>query len=465
MRTMMEAATATLVIFGFVLGAQTPPEPGASPGVALQDISRNGPEHSSAFPFVTVSPANDGTVAIGWRLYSLPIDTNAPKSSRTADCHISLSKDRGETFKATNLMSVLRTVRTETEPELWYCNAPWTAVGPEGTLYAGGALFTANGVLASDPKQGRQMVTVSRDGGLTWEKAIPGLTTSKFAQDVAGIAGGREPQDTPWDGAKGFVDSSNGTFYSSAQGYVAASDDQGRSFGTVYRPAASREWPGRGADFAAAHGVLGALYFSSATPVKGRKCPCLVFASSTDKGAHFSWSLVADATEVSSNGRPRYPQVAGDPAHSGHFAALAFTADHRDIKIFVTADAGKTWLSAIPQPPPKGVLPITSADMPGLAYTEDGRVLAAWRGFRNAGAYNVFAGLMENGKFGPTIKVSPEASPYPPMVQLGNYSFGGGDFTTGIAGDRRYAHVVFPYSPGGVVQRTWYARVPLDSMR
>ena len=128
MRTMVETATATLVIFGFVLAAQTSPEPGASPGVALQDISRNGPEHSSAFPFVTVSPANDGTVAIGWRLYSLPIDTNAPKSSRTADCHISVSKDRGETFKATNLMNVLRTVRTETEPELWYCNAPWTAV-------------------------------------------------------------------------------------------------------------------------------------------------------------------------------------------------------------------------------------------------------------------------------------------------------------------------------------------------
>jgi hypothetical protein len=88
--------------------AQTPLEPGASLGVELKDISQNGPQFASAFPFVAISPKYDGTVLIGWRLYSLPIDTNAPKGSRTAECHVAISKDGGATFKDTNLMDVLQ---------------------------------------------------------------------------------------------------------------------------------------------------------------------------------------------------------------------------------------------------------------------------------------------------------------------------------------------------------------------
>src|SRR5438552_2131970 len=94
-----------------------------------------------------------------------------------------------------------------------------------------------------------------------------------------------------------------------------------------------------------------------------------------------------------------------------------------------------------------------------------GRILAAWRGFRAAAAYNVFASVMEEGKFGRTIKVSPEASPYPPLLQLGNYSLGGGDFVTAITGDKQFVHIVFPYSPSGVAQRTYYARVGLSQVR
>src|SRR5260370_22639812 len=102
---------------------------------------------------------------------------------------------------------------------------------------AGGAVYTANGLLGSEPKQGRQMVTVSRDGGAHWSKAIPGLTTAKFAPGVVGIEGGKEPADTPWDGAKGVADPQTGTVSSSTQGYVAASDDHARTFRTQHRPA------------------------------------------------------------------------------------------------------------------------------------------------------------------------------------------------------------------------------------
>jgi len=448
-----------------ILPAQSPSEPGASPGVEVKDISRNGAQFASAFPSVAVSPKDNNLLAVAWRLYSLPIDTNARKDSRTADCHVTISKDSGVTFRDTNLMSVLRTQRSATMPELWYCNAPWAVFGPDGTIYAGGAVFTANGVVGPEPKQGRQMVTTSHDGGATWSKGIPGLTTDKFAPGVVGIEGGTQPQDTPWDGAKGVADPATGVFYSSAQGYLAASLDKAASFGAVFRPAASKEWPGRGADFAAAHSRLAAVYFANSTPVSGRKCPCLVFAISRDQGRHFTYSLVADSTEVNPTGRVRYPQVAADPAHPGHFAVTGFTPDHRKIKISFTEDDGKTWMTAAPHEPPKGLPPVSTADMPGVGYTADGRVLAAWRDFRAAGAYNVFAAMIENGQFGPTIKISPEASPYPPLVQMGNYSFGGGDFTTGITGNHKFAYVVFPYSAGGAVQSTYLARVEVDRMK
>jgi len=445
--------------------AQTPPEPGVLPGVELTDISKNGPDFASAFPFVSVSPNDDSTVAIGWRLYSAPIDTNADKESRTAECHAAISDDGGGTFRDVNLMDYLRTVRSETMPELWYCNAPWVVVGPDGVMYAGGAVFTASGEVGPDPKQGRQMVTVSKDGGQTWSQAIPGLTVDQFAPGVVGISGGKLPQDSPWDGARGTVDAETGVFYSSAQGYVAASEDQGASFGTIHRrPSNNEEWPGRGADFAASNGVLAAVYIASAAPVEGKTCPCLVFASSTDKGATFTYHLIADNTEFNREGRVGYPRVAADPAHAGRFAVTAFTPNHQQVKIFFTEDGGETWTSAVTQPPPENVLPVGEADMIGVGYTLDGRILATWRGFRRAGAYNVFAGMIQDGEFGPTIKVSEEASPYPPSVQLGNYSFGGGDYSTGIAGDTQYAHVVFPYSPGGIAQRTYYARVPLELM-
>jgi hypothetical protein len=134
-----------------------PDEPGASPGITLFDISHNAPGFSSAFPSLTVNPKSDQAIAVAWRVYFLPIDTNAPKGSRTAECHVSISTDGGATFRDANLMDVLRIAPTDSansNSELWYCNAAWVTFGPEGTTYAGGSMFTANGVSGPAPKQG-----------------------------------------------------------------------------------------------------------------------------------------------------------------------------------------------------------------------------------------------------------------------------------------------------------------------
>jgi hypothetical protein len=462
---------AVLIAFSVLIpitlaSTRLPDEPGASPGVALIDISGNSAEFSSAFPSLAVNPANDQEIGIAWRIYSLPIDTNAPRESRTAECHVSLSTDGAKTFHDTNLMNVLRTERVDSaHPELWYCNAPWVSFGEGQTVYAGGSLFTANGVTGPEPKQGRAMVSASFDGGATWSKGIPGITIDKLAPGLSGLSGGHYPQDTPWDGSSGVADSRTGTMYSTAGAYVAASDDRGKTFGTVFSPSAPGWIRQGGGSFAVSFGAIAIAGFVKSAPVADAKCPCLAFGESSDKGAHWMFRLVTGAADVSATGRPHYPPMAADPLHPGHFAIATTSADKQRLEVFFTSDNGESWSSASPNPPPKGTVNVTTVDMPGVGFTSSGDVVSAWRGFRAAGAYDVYAAAIIDGKFGPTLKLDEEASAYPPLVQVGNYSLGGGDFSTPVSGNRTDVFVAFPYSPGGSVQRTTLARVSLAQMR
>jgi hypothetical protein len=449
-----------------IASTRLPAEPGASPGVTLVDISGNGPDFSSAFPSIAVNPANDQEIGIAWRVYSLPIDTNAPKGSRTAECHVSLSTDGAKTFRDRNLMSALRTERVDlARPELSYCNAPWVAFGPDRTVYAGGSLFTANGVTGPEPKQGRAMVTISSDGGATWSKGIAGITIDRLAPGLTGLGGGRAPQDTPWDGSSGMADPKTDTIYSAAGAYLAASDDHGETFGTVFSPSAAGWVRQGGASFAVSSGVIAVAAFMTSAPASDGKCPCLSFGESTDKGAHWTFHLVTGATDVSPTGRPHYPPIAADPSRPGHFAIATTSADRRRLEVFFTTDNGQSWLSASPNAPPKGTVAVATVDMPGVGFSSTGRLVAAWRGFRAAGAYDVYAAMIVDDKFGPTLKLDEEASAYPPLVQMGNYSLGGGDFSTPISGNTEDVFVAFPYSPDGVVQKTTLARIGLSQMR
>src|SRR5262252_8877567 len=92
-----------------VASSQTPPEPALTPGVVLTNISHNTAAFASVFPQVAVSRANPNLVAVAWRQYNLPIDTNALREDRIAECHISISKDGAGSFMDRNMMDVLRT--------------------------------------------------------------------------------------------------------------------------------------------------------------------------------------------------------------------------------------------------------------------------------------------------------------------------------------------------------------------
>jgi len=434
---------------------QTPPEPGLTPGVGLTNISKNTPKFASVFPQVAVSRANPELLAVAWRQYNLPIDTNALREDRIAECHISISKDGGQKFTDRNMMDVLRTPGGNGQPLLWGCNAPWTAIANDGTMYFGGALFTAGGVVQKEPKAGRAGVSVSTDMGAAWRKMIPGIMIDRFMPGMRGLGGGMNQEDTPWDGANGVVDPITGTFYSTAGAYMSASEDKGRTFGTVYEAKGT---------ISAAFGTVVAA--RNVAKREGKNCPCLVVSTTSDKGKVWAESVVAEATEWNPGGTVRYPISAASPAKAGNYAVAVYEPDHRHLKVYYTTDGAKTWKVAAPKPE-LPTISITTVSMASVGYTTDGKVLLTWRGFRNPGAFNTFVAMLDGDSFGPTVKVSAELSIYPPLTYAGNYGLGngGGDFTTWVQGNTSAAFVAFPYAPRGEILDTYLAKVPLAILK
>lgn len=431
---------------------QTPPEPGATPGVVLTNISKNTPAFASVFPKVAVSRRDPNLIAVAWRRYGLPVDTNALKEARHAECYVAISRDAGKTFTHRNMMDVLRTTRSGSEPELWGCNAPWVAIANDETMYFGGALFTAGGELQAEPKAGRAGVTVSSDGGKTWSKMIAAVTIARLAPGLKGLDGGMEQHHTPWDGPNGFVDASTGRLFVTVGRYITTTDDKLKTIGTAYE--------GKGTT-AAAFGKLVAA--RTVTEQAGYICPCLVAAVSVDDGVTWTDKVIAQANEYNREGTVRYPIAAASSAQEGHFSVVAYQPDHRTVKVYYTHDAGKTWSMATPRATPEDVA-VNYASQAGVGYTTDGALLVTWRGFRNPGAFNTFVAMLHSDAFGPTIKVSPELSIYPSLTYAGNYGNGNGagDFTTWVEGNTDAAFVAFPFAPKGEVEDTYLARVPLS---
>ena len=364
---------------------------GFSRQVQLTDISGNTPMYSSVFPQVAVDPADPDVVAVAWRQYTLPVNVTADEG-QNADCHVSVSTDGGQTYTDTDLMPNFRTSPPAAALNLWYCNAPWATFGPDGTLYAGGSVYTPG----TGTKQGRVMVTVSHDDGKTWSPGTWGINLANFAPGLTGLNGGTAPEDTPWDGADGFVDQQTGTLYteSTSNGsYIVASNDKGSTFGTVYQPSVPG-WtvPTHQAVGTAslAFGVLAVPVAASSTPIANETCPCLALWTSTNEGASFTPHFIAPGSGFNATGTVRFPISAADPQHKGHYAIAVYTPDHLLPKIYYTDDSGSTWRSAVPAQPNTGGT-VVQASQVGLGYSTTGQLLITWRGFyREAYFFQIF---------------------------------------------------------------------------
>jgi hypothetical protein len=457
--------------------------------ISLYNISQNQSNFGSVLSEVKVLPSNPNVLAVAWRRYLLPINTNGDMATRVADCHVSVSLDAGNTFRDTNLMPFLREPAVnvgEPEPNLYFCNQPWVAFGSDGVTYAGGSLFTPLGTLGPLPKQGRVKFTASTDLGLTWGAPTYGIRFNNFASGLTGLGGGTAPEDTPWDGSNGFADPVTTSFYTTSSGYVTVTNDHGNTFGTVYQ-LTSQSLPGWTVGSVgvmnAAAGMLGAPFIASSTPIAGTVCPCLGYATSVDYGKTWSAHLVAQASQFNSTttgDTARTPFSASDPSAPGTRVAIsAYTLDHTSVQVFYTQNGGTTWQSAAVTPPTVVPLPVIKAGKVAVGYTLDGGILVVWRGFEGASVFDTFAAMLHGSQFGPTIRVSPQSSKYPflttqqaclwyvPPAPTGacyDTSNGGGDFGTWITGNHDYAFVTFPYIPDAFHEDMYFAKIPLSMM-
>jgi hypothetical protein len=498
----MALAAVCLLMAGTMYGSASA---GSPPGreIALVNISQTTASFATAVPQVAVSRVDPNLIAVAWRKYGLPINTNAGAApgERTADCHVAVSTDGGETFNDTDLMPILRLhtdpdLPTQPAPGLFYCNWSWVSIGDDRTIYAGGSMFTPLGDIgwtgrpSTAPKQGRALVTISRDDGRTWSPPTLGVKLSNFAPGLTGLGCSAvlpcpitEPWHTPWDNAMGVAAPRSPTFYSITSGYLAASDDRAEAFGTVYRVSVPG-WTFSLGKIDASGDMLVAPIIANSTPLVAT-CPCLAVATSTDHGATWNAQLLAQAGEFNPSGSgdtARYPFAAADPNVPSKYAVAAYTPDRKSVQVFYTEDGGETWKRAAVGPVPIDAT-IARAGKIGLGYTSDGTILVVWRAFQapdnpnvpgGPGAFDTLAALLHGNSFGPTIRVSPESSTYPIATTIGvsvpnaaNYNLnnGGGDFSTWITGNQQFAFVAFPYAPGGLVLDTYFAKIPLTMMQ
>jgi len=269
-----------------------------------------------------------------------------------------------------------------------------------------------------------------------------------------------------------------------AGGYIVASEDRAQTFGVVHRVDVPG-WTFSRGKIDASGDTLVAPIIATSTPLPAT-CPCLGVATSTDQGATWTAQLLAEASEFNSSGTgdtARYPFAAVDPNVPWKYAVAAYTPDRKSVQVFATEDDGEIWKRATVGPVPDDVPAIERAGKIGLGYTSNGKVLVVWRGFYapddpsvpgGPGPFDTFAALMHGNCFGPTISVSPDSSTYPIGTTVGstvpghadyNLNNGGGDFSTWITGNGRFALAAFPYAPGGVVLDTYLAKIPLTMMQ
>ena len=390
---------------------------------------------------------------------------------------------------------------------------PIEASGPDGSIYAGGVI--AHATPPGPPPfnftvpQGAIAVSRSTDGGRTFgpigyvlsDLDLPAMIGRGMTPIGLG-AFGVIPFDRPWM----VVDQASDAVYVSTTGhpqrYVIVSHDHGRTFGRIEAldcdektpPDARHDvtcgtYPASGdGNIAAVHGVLAAAYVSRVAP--GSTCPCAVFETSADAGAHWTRHVVPGTLPAGSQ-----IFVAADAAHSGRFAVLVLPGNHvagglaglsasknvpQELHVATTGDSGRNWSS----PTALGDEPGTHiTNRPWVAYGSKGVLAVLWRNayppfnptsFLTPGTQNVFAAISrDNGKtYSDPVQLNTAPSPPPDPKQLAEDDVSWvavtSQYVYGAWGDWRATArnpVASGSSPPSGELNSWIARVPLSSFR
>jgi len=389
---------------------------------------------------------------------------------------------------------------------------PIEASGPDGSIYAGGVL--ANAAPPGPPPfnftvaQGGIAVFRSTNGGKTFgplhavltDQELAGMVSRGMSPAYGGF--GVVPFDRPWM----VVDQSNGDVYVSTTGhperYVVESTNKGNTWSRVEALDCDEATPedanhgvtcsaypqsGDG-NIAASHGVLAAAYTSSAAP--GHTCPCAIFETSTDAGAHWNRHVAFDNLPKGSG-----LFVAADPAQKGRFALMVLPATvvsgglpglpatkdtPQEVEVVTTNNSGTSW--SLPKVLGDESTPHIT-NRPWIAYGPTGVLAALWRNanppynptsFLVSGYQSVFAAISrDNGKtFSAPVQLNSKPSPPADPAQLAEDDVSWVVVTTqyvyGAWGDWRPTskNPVAPQaSPPAGELNSWIARVPFSSFK
>lgn len=489
-------------------------------------------------PELAINPTNPQNLLLGHTVVAANYANNSFQTSFMGHSGgLQASSDGGQTWTADQTAPL-----TETEgpnPFLLFtghpgatgftagcCGDPIEASAPDGSLYAGGVFagpVIIGGALRFDDQgdtlgievdQGGVAVARSTDGGKTFgptstvltDQELLGMVQRGMHPSLGGF--GVNPFDRPWIS----VDQSTGDVYVSSTAhpeyYVAVSHDHAQTWGpvealdcdpaptpTVGNAVTCGAYPeSGGATIAAANGVLAAGYIAGAAP--GHTCPCAVFETTIDAGAHWSRHVVADHLADGSD-----IFVAADSFNAGRFAVLVLPGHTvagglaglsatrnvpQGVAVVTTNDSGNTWS-----------FPWLLGDEPGahitnrpwIAYTsvQDGTgatgVLAVL--WRNAyapynpgsalvpGTQNVFVAISrDNGmSFSAPAQLNSTPSPPPDPKQFAeddvSWVVVSTQYVYGAWGDWRptQGNPVAPQaSPPSGELNSWIARVPVSSL-
>jgi hypothetical protein len=313
-----------------------------------------------------------------------------------------------------------------------------------------------------DPVNGPGLHVIGCDRPwLTADATLPGHYYVTFVDHSDGSGG------TPAANVQCKTSTATNQFFSCGRQYVTVSRDGGKTW-QPFVPVDSAEAPAdytngfAGAPVARA-GVLATSYLAGKAP--GSSCTtCLVFQTSHDDGATWTRHVVPAAVDGPSLGAHVLnpleissslafePYLAQDPSRAGRYAVMVFDTSQTHLLVYVTDDFGSTWQGPASLADPGGV----QRWLPWLAYGPGGALGAMWRTTAEDGSYTVWAAVSPSGTtdFAPPVRLSSQTSPGPVSQVAGDdASFVALDDSTlhAVWGDRRegslgihYARYDFP---------------------
>jgi hypothetical protein len=518
---------ACVAVAASLLAASAGSASGTAPPGHLEVNVMNEPVRGGE-PELAINPTNPNNLVLGHTVVGNTYANNAPAAGEEAvNGGLQVTHDGGKTWTADKALHTSGFSEGPNPYEIAHgqpgatgftlttngVGDPIEASGPDGSMYAGGVLAhttpTGPPPFGFSVPQGGIAVGRSNDGGRTFGRISAVLTDQDLQGMVSrgmspnGIPGfGVNPFDRPWMA----VDQSTGAVYVSTTGhpqrYVAVSHDKARTWARVEAldcdekppPNANHDvtcgtYPQSGdGNIASAHGVLAAAYTASAAP--GSTCPCAVFETSADAGAHWNRHVVPAGMSGASG-----LFVAADPSQKGRYAVLLLTGNQaaggsagqpaskpapQEVQVVTTGDSGVTW-STPTVLGNESVQHVTNR--PWITYGPTGVLAALWRNayppfnaksFLTPGTQNVFAAISRNsGKtFSAPVQLNSVPSPPADPMQLAeddvSFVAATSQYVYGAWGDWRPTAknpVAAGSSPPSGELNSWIARVPISSFR